>query len=290
MIDREQERPATLPYEYRRVGGWSGTAAAAAPPPEKKEKKPRGAGSVIAVQSIACAVALLLALLLRTAGGEPYRQLCQSFQQSLMRNDLLATLSALWDGDPAADTAQQLESENAQAPAAESSSAGSESESTADGQTTPEGTTAMKLLVDRAARAPLAAGTLTSGYGYRENPTGEGTQFHRGMDIAAPAGTPIAAMFFGRISAAGENGSLGRYVCIAQGADVQVLYAHCQTVEVDVGAVVRAGETVARVGATGDATGNHVHIQISVGDTVYNPGGVVPVSRYMQAGDEVKNA
>ena len=39
MIDREQERPATLPYEYRRVGGWSGTAAAAAPPPEKKEKK-----------------------------------------------------------------------------------------------------------------------------------------------------------------------------------------------------------------------------------------------------------
>lgn len=274
------------------------------------EKKPAGIGRVLAVQCIACAVALLLVLLLRTAGGAAYTQLRESFHQSLMRNDLLATLARLWDGDPAQAVSGQLESRNDQASAAagnetsenesqteengnqasentqNSSSAGGgevpAADGTSGGRLPPEGALAVPLLVNRAAVPPLRAGTLTSGYGYRDSPTGGVEQFHWGVDIAAPAGTPIAAMFFGTVTAAGESSSFGNYVRLTHGDGVEVLYAHCSRLLVSAGTVVRPGETVALVGATGAATGNHLHVQVSCDGTVYHPAGMVPLERYVR--------
>lgn len=297
------------------------------------EKKPAGTGRVLAVQCIACVVALLLVLLLRTAGGAAYTQLRESFHQSLMRNDLLATLARLWDGDPAQAVSGQLESRNDQASAAggnetsgnesqteenrnqtsentqdtsdnnndeaaaddgknrsddrQNSSSAENSETpsaagTSAGRLPPEGALAVPLLVNRAAVPPLRAGTLTSGYGYRDSPTGGAEQFHWGVDIAAPAGTPIAAMFFGTVAAAGENPSFGNYVRLTHGDGVEVLYAHCSRLLVSAGTVVRPGETVALVGATGAATGNHLHVQVSYDGTVYHPAGMVPLERYVR--------
>ncbi len=68
-------------------------------PPPKKEKPMRRL-SLLGVQCIACGVLVALVLLLRAAGGGPYEQLRRTFRDCMMRNDLMATLAALWDGDP----------------------------------------------------------------------------------------------------------------------------------------------------------------------------------------------
>lgn len=249
----------------REIGGW----VSPNPPTPKKEKKspptekPPHRLSVVGVQSLACGVLLLLALLLRLAGGDAYEQLRRVFQERLVSNDLLSVLAPLWEDEVQGENEN---SEPAPSPVA--------------GRRPPEGALAVRLLVNRLAVAPVAEGTVTSGYGYRENPTGEGEQFHRGVDIATTAGTPIAAMYDGQVEATGENTSLGRYVQLDHGDGVTVLYAHCSAVLADKGALVRAGETVALVGSTGDSTGSHVHIQISADGTVYNPAGCVPLERY----------
>ena len=120
----------------------------------------------------------------------------------------------------------------------------------------------------------------TSGYGYRTDPLTGARAFHRGVDIAAPAGTPVAAMLFGRVAAVGESDSLGRFIRIDHGDGVEVLYAHCSRVLAAEGAVVRAGETVALVGSTGRSTGAHLHVQISAAGTVFGPARLVPLIRY----------
>ncbi len=254
MVINDRERPPYHPSQ----------------PPEKelkKEKKPQRL-SVLGVQCIACAVAVGLAFLLRFAGGTAYEQLRQTFRDCLMRNDLLATLAAMWDGDP-------LES---------AVSAPEEGDDNADNDevslTPPEGTLSVPLHVTLPAFAPVAAGTLTSGYGYRDNPTGDGRQFHRGVDIAAPAGTAIAAMYGGRVAQVGESASLGRFLLLEHGDGVEVLYAHCSQVLVSEGMTVRGGERVALVGDTGDTTGNHLHVQVSYDGIVYDPSAIVGVTRY----------
>ena len=69
---------------------------------EEKQKPPRAVGGwqVVAVQCIACAVILLLALFVRVGGGSAYEELRQGFGDSLRSNDLMAALARLWDGEP----------------------------------------------------------------------------------------------------------------------------------------------------------------------------------------------
>ena len=69
---------------------------------QEKEKPPRSVGGwqVVAVQGIACAVILLLALFVRIGGGSAYDELRRGFSDSLRSNDLMAALAQLWDGDP----------------------------------------------------------------------------------------------------------------------------------------------------------------------------------------------
>ncbi len=284
MIDRTPPRIPSADNRY----GWHGVAQAPAKKPQETVKKPlrHRAGYVVMVQSLACVAVLLLALLLRGAGGDAYNRLAAGFRDALLRNELLAAIATLWDGDPGEAVSSALEEENENADSLTQSSSTEQQTSALagtdgdGGRLPPAGTMAVPLRVSQPAHPPLSEGKLTSGYGFRPNPTGEGEQFHRGVDVAAPLGTPIAAMFTGRIVQVGESASLGHYVRLEHGAGVTVVYGHCSAIAATEGAMVRSGETVAFVGDSGDTTGPHVHIQVSVDNTVYGPQAVIGEERY----------
>ncbi|MEG2087888.1 MAG: peptidoglycan DD-metalloendopeptidase family protein [Angelakisella sp.] len=112
---------------------------------------------------------------------------------------------------------------------------------------------------------PVAGGYVSCGlYGYRG---------HTGMDIAANGGTGIYASRSGTITAAYNyvNGPYGKHLSINHGNNVTTLYAHCSQVLVQAGQYVRQGQLIAKVGRTGNATGNHCHFEIRINGRVMNP-------------------
>ena len=104
------------------------------------------------------------------------------------------------------------------------------------------------------------AGTFTSPYGLRMR--GWSPDLHEGVDISAPAGTPIHAMKSGRVERAGEWGSYGLSVLMSHGTNVRTLYAHMSRIDVRAGQTVRGGDPIGAVGATGNATGPHLHFEV----------------------------
>ncbi len=114
------------------------------------------------------------------------------------------------------------------------------------------------------------AGLLTSSFGWRIRP-GEGeTTFHYGIDLAAPEGTEIVAFADGKVFAAGESSSLGKYIILHHADGYSTLYAHCSELLVTEGAVT-VGQLIARVGDTGTATGAHLHFELQYGSVYLNP-------------------
>lgn len=114
-------------------------------------------------------------------------------------------------------------------------------------------------------------GTVTSRFGRRPSPGGIGSTNHKGLDIAAPAGTSIDAIASGTVTFAGNKGSLGNLVIINHGNGVQTYYGHCSKLYVSKGQNVSAGTTIAAVGKTGAATGYHLHLEIHINGTAVNP-------------------
>ncbi len=113
---------------------------------------------------------------------------------------------------------------------------------------------------------PLKNLTLTSRYGPRW-----GKQ-HKGLDYAAPVGTSIYAAASGTVTYAGWNsGGYGYLVIISHGNGVQTYYAHCSSILTKVGATVKAGDLIAKSGATGHVTGPHLHFEIRINDVAYDP-------------------
>ncbi|GBD28935.1 Murein hydrolase activator NlpD [bacterium HR32] len=105
-------------------------------------------------------------------------------------------------------------------------------------------------------------GALVSGYGWRDDPFGEGWHFHSGVDVAAPEGAPVAARADGGVEYAGWASAYGLVVVLAHGSDYQTLYAHLRRIRVQRGDRVRAGQLVGEVGSTGRSTGPHLHFEV----------------------------
>jgi len=113
---------------------------------------------------------------------------------------------------------------------------------------------------------------VTSLYGYRINPISGGREFHWGIDIGLPTGTPILAGLNGTVVAVGyDAGGYGNYVVIEDENGTQARYAHCHEVFVTVNQPVRLGDVIASVGSTGASTGPHLHMEISVRGQRLNP-------------------
>ena len=112
-------------------------------------------------------------------------------------------------------------------------------------------------------------GTITSGYGYRY--IFGAYSFHSGIDIAAPYGTTVKAADGGTVTYAGWRGSYGNLVVITHDNGMQTYYAHNSSILVSVGTKVYQGQAIARVGATGTATGYHCHFEVRVNGSSVNP-------------------
>jgi len=107
-------------------------------------------------------------------------------------------------------------------------------------------------------------GRVTSDYGPRHGVAGRAHEFHTGLDIAAPTGTPVRAASSGVVRSAGSDGNYGNAVVIDHGNGVTTRYAHNSALKVSVGQQVRAGDEIAAVGSTGRSTGPHLHFEVRV--------------------------
>ncbi|MCI7096855.1 MAG: peptidoglycan DD-metalloendopeptidase family protein [Clostridiales bacterium] len=120
--------------------------------------------------------------------------------------------------------------------------------------------------------SPLKSYKLTSPFGMRKHPILGYERMHNGVDMAAPAGTPIYAAKSGKVTAASfQSGGAGNYVSINHGDGFSSIYMHMTRYIVSVGDYVSAGQVIGYVGSTGLSNGNHLHFGISYNGTYVNP-------------------
>jgi len=129
--------------------------------------------------------------------------------------------------------------------------------------------------------APIAEAILTSGFGMRRNPLLGTWMLHTGVDLSAPRGTPILAAADGVVVSAEWESGYGYTTRILHNDGVETIYAHQSRITDGIvpGANVRQGQIVGLVGATGNATGPHLHYEIHVDGEPVDP-----------LGDEVRQA
>lgn len=122
-------------------------------------------------------------------------------------------------------------------------------------------------------------GVMTSTFGPRMHPILKTVRIHKGVDWAAPVGTPVAAAFDGEIVFQGDGGDYGNLVRISHGNGRETLYAHMQrfALETGVGTSVKAGEVIGYIGTTGLSTGPHLHFEVHQGSEAIDPLGTVTV-------------
>jgi murein DD-endopeptidase MepM/ murein hydrolase activator NlpD len=119
-------------------------------------------------------------------------------------------------------------------------------------------------------RSPLG-GRYSSYFGRRLDPIVHTDQFHNGVDIAAPHGTPVGAACDGVVSETGWMGGFGNAVVIEHRNGFRSLYGHLSQIGVRPGQNIKAGQFIGRVGSTGWSTGPHLHFTLSQNGRYLNP-------------------
>ncbi len=112
---------------------------------------------------------------------------------------------------------------------------------------------------------------ISSPFGYREAPMAGAGNNHKGIDFAAPTGTPIYAATDGTVVIARYSATAGNWIVIDHGNGIQTQYMHCSALYVSAGESVSKGQNIGAVGTTGNSTGPHLHFQVMVNGTPVNP-------------------
>lgn len=116
-----------------------------------------------------------------------------------------------------------------------------------------------------------AAGRISDRYGYRRDPFTHERTFHAALDISTGYGQPVWATADGRVAITERNGNYGKMIEIDHGFGLQTRYGHLSDYAITVGETVERGQIIGYAGATGRATGSHVHYEVMVGNRRMNP-------------------
>ena len=124
---------------------------------------------------------------------------------------------------------------------------------------------------------PVASRHITSPYGWRNNPTGPGTQIHIGQDYAVSCGSPVFATEDGVVVQSAWAGHSGMRVTIDHGSSVRTGYSHNSKLIAKVGDTVKQGQLIALSGTTGNSTGCHVHFEVIINGRWNDPRNFLPI-------------
>ena len=228
-------------------------------------------GAVLtAVQTAFCLMVLLSVFTMQFVSGERFERLGLYFQ-AVMGREAAAQTSVGILGEPITperiqEYLEQLEkwTEIEDLPLTPLTGMGGEN------PWIPENVVTAPVVTTAAARYP-AYGMVTSRFGLREHPISGAADFHTGLDIAAPLGASIYAVFPGEVAEIGTSDVYGNYIRLTHSGGLETIYCHCSQILAPEGAIVRAGERIAEVGSTGISTGPHVHLSVLLDGSYLDP-------------------
>lgn len=148
----------------------------------------------------------------------------------------------------------------------------------------PSGQSVKKALL----KTPVDGARISSGFGRRKHPVLGYTKVHKGLDFAAPRGTPVYAAGDGVVERANRFSSFGNYVKIRHNDTYKTAYAHLQKFAkgIHAGSRVKQGQVIAYVGTTGRSTGPHLHYEVHVNGKQVNPQSIkLPLSEKLKGKD-----
>lgn len=151
----------------------------------------------------------------------------------------------------------------------------------------PDGASIQKLLM----RTPVDGARISSNFGMRRHPVLGYGRMHKGMDFAAPSGTPIMASGSGTVVFAGRHGGHGNYVKIRHSGGYETAYAHMKGFKSGIrrGVKVGQGQVIGYVGSTGLSTGPHLHYEVYKNGKAINPAGsAIPTGASLRGTELVK--
>ncbi|MFP4316820.1 MAG: M23 family metallopeptidase [Desulfovibrionales bacterium] len=137
---------------------------------------------------------------------------------------------------------------------------------------------------------PIDGARLSSGYGMRRHPILGYNRMHRGLDFAAPSGTPIMAAGNGVVTHVGRKGDYGKTVIIRHSGGYTTLYAHMKGFArgIKTGVRVTQGQTIGYVGNTGMSTGPHLHYEVKLNKRFVNPSRISSTPGRVLAGKDLE--
>lgn len=130
--------------------------------------------------------------------------------------------------------------------------------------------------------SPLAFSRVTSGFAMRFHPVLQKWRAHLGVDFGAPTGTPVRSVGDGVVSFAGQQNGYGNVVQVQHSGNRQTVYAHLSRIDVRAGQQIEQGTRIGAVGATGWATGPHLHFEFKLGGQQVDPMLIARASESLQ--------
>ena len=245
--------------------------------PEKKERKSNPTNTVMIVQTIVCAAAILLVVMAGKLSPQTFDFIKQEYNR-MMSVDIGADEIA----DSAKSAAESVMGKGTDDSYTQDKKRGSANVKKQSLKRIPsaedgKAVAVMSLFKDDGEITVPVHGEITSEYGNRTNPVSGEYLMHSGVDIAADQGAKVGAAYNGVVSEVGSNSVSGNYICLVHTDGTETLYCHCSKIIAKKGDVVRAGETIALVGSTGRSTGPHLHFEILLDGKSVNPLLYLPV-------------